>query len=415
MPAIIAAGIRALRDAPWLGASRARAWLGVLALVEGLAALAMVLATHGGARPDPWGRPLATDFVSFWTAARLALTGTPAAAWVPALHAAAQRASFAPDLGYAPDYYAFFYPPPFLLICLPLALPPYGVAVAAWLGVTGTAYAAALRSLLPRSCPAVLIALAFPAVLINAGQGQNGMLSTALVAAATVWLDRHPRLAGACLGVLCFKPQLALIVVPALVLARRWGALAWAACSAAALCLASLWVLGPQSWTGFLANAPLARTTLEAGSVGFAKMVSVFAAARLVGAGVLVAWCAQATITAIVLLAVARVAAKRPGAAIEGAGIACASCLVTPFLLDYDLTLLAVPLAAVFAAADRDGFLPWEKPILLAAFALPLIARPLALQLGVPVAPFLVAALFATVIRRAGHLTRTRARHGSTA
>ncbi len=172
-------------------------------------------------------------------------------------------------------------------------------------------------------------------------------------------------------------------------------------------------MLGPAAWTGFFANAPLARTTLEAGSVGFAKMVSVFAGARLLGADVLVAWSAQAIIAVIVLVAVARVAGRRPGAAIEGASIACASCLVTPFLLDYDLTLLAVPLAVVFATANRAGFLPWEKLILLAAFVLPLVARPLALQLSLPVAPFVVAALFAAVIRRVGLLTHAEARQGS--
>src|SRR5262249_20816814 len=150
-------------------------------------------------------------------------------AWNPVAHAAAQHANFAPDMGFEASYYAFFYPPLFLLICLPLALLPYGVALAVWVGTTGAACLAVVRMLLPKCWPAALVLLAFPGMLMNAGHGQNGALSTALLGAATLQLDRRPRLAGAFLGAMCFKPQLALLVVPALLAARRWQTLLWAA------------------------------------------------------------------------------------------------------------------------------------------------------------------------------------------
>jgi hypothetical protein len=82
--------------------------------------------------------------------------------------------------------------------------------------------------------------------------------------------------------------------------------------------------------------------------------------------------------------------------------MAAAACLVTPFLLDYDLMLLAVPLAWVAAQAERGGdYLTWEKLILAMAFVLPLAARTMSLRLGVPVTPLAVAALLAVVVRRA--------------
>lgn len=259
--------------------------------------------------------------------------------------AAAEHANFGLDAGYAQDYYAFFYPPPFLLICLPLALLPYNAALAVWLTTTGAAYFAVVRSLLPCSWPAVLVSLAFPAMLINVEHGQNGALSTALTGAATLQLDRRPRAAGACLGALCFKPQLALLIVPALCIARRWRSLAWAAGTAGMMCLASLLVLGEAAWQGFLAEAPLAKAALEAGLIGFAKMTSPFAAMRLLGATPFIAWCAQSAVSFAALILVVSVARRRPGAAAEGATMAAAACLATPFLLDYDLMLLAVPLA----------------------------------------------------------------------
>jgi alpha-1,2-mannosyltransferase len=195
----------------------------------------------------------------------LALAGVPGLAWDPVAHAAFQRAHFSPEAGFAGGYYAFFYPPPFLLICLPLGLLPYGAALAVWLLVTGAAYVVAMRGLLPWHWPWALIALGFPGLLLNAEHGQNGALSAALFGMAALWLDRRPGFAGVCLGALCFKPQLAVLVVPALVLTGRWRALVWAAGTAWAMCVGSLLVFGVAAWEGFVADSHLAGMTLEAG------------------------------------------------------------------------------------------------------------------------------------------------------
>jgi hypothetical protein len=75
--------------------------------------------------------------------------------------------------------------------------------------------------------------------------------------------------------------------------------------------------------------------------------------------------------------------------------------LTTPFVLDYDFTLLAVPLAWLFAQARRSAFLPWEKTILLAAFVLPIVARLVGILTHVALAPWIIAALLWCVLRRA--------------
>ena len=390
-----------LREVRRLDAGRALAWARVLAVLAALAVLALAVDTRGGTVADSWGRPLATDFSSFWTAGRLALSGAPASAWDPVAHAEAQRRSFPARDGYAGEYYAFFYPPPFLLVCLPLALLPYGAAAALWLALTNAGYLAAMRALLPRRWPASLTALAFPAVLLNAEHGQNGALSAALLGVAAGQLDRRPRLAGVCLGLLCAKPQLALLVVPALIAARRLRALAWAGLAAVGASLAAWLAFGGVAWRGFVANSALARSVLEGGLVGYAKMASVFAAARLLGAGVAVAWTVQALASAAALAAVVVVARRRPGAAAEVSVLAAAACVATPFLLDYDLMVLAVPLAWMAAPVARDECRPWEKLACAAAFALPLLARPVALQAGVPIAVPMTATLLCVVARRA--------------
>ena len=105
------------------------------------------------------------------------------------------------------------------------------------------------------------------------------------------------------------------------------------------------------------------------------------------------------------------VARRKPGARAEGATLAAAACVVTPFLLDYDLMLTAIPLAWVAAEAERGRFLPWEKVILASAFLLPLVARALAIWVGVPVAPLVLIALLGVVVRRA-LLVPTALQHG---
>src|SRR5690242_8695124 len=62
--------VDAVRTANWLTAERARTWSRVLAvIIVSVAILWVGLTRHG---VDPMGKPLGTDFLSFWTAAQLA-------------------------------------------------------------------------------------------------------------------------------------------------------------------------------------------------------------------------------------------------------------------------------------------------------------------------------------------------------
>nr|WP_245214704.1 glycosyltransferase family 87 protein [Pararoseomonas indoligenes] len=346
---------------------------------------------------DPQGKAIGTDFLSFYAASDLALHAGPAEAYSVAAHAAAQRRI----AGAAVDYAAFFYPPVFLLLVLPLATLPYLPALAVWLAATGTGYWCALRPLLPHGWGR-LASLAFPAVFLTLGHGQNAFLTTALFAVAACMLDRRPAVAGICIGLLGFKPHLALLAPVVLAAAGRWQAFVAAAASLSALLLASLLLFGAETWRAFLAGVPLARAALEMDLIGPAKMVSPFAAARLLGAPVPGAYAVQGVAAVGVAVSAAMLARRRVEGTALVAAIAAGGALTSPFLLDYDLLILAVPLAYVASAALRaGGFLPWEKTILGAAFLLPLVSRSLASAAGIPVAPLVTVALFVVVLRRA--------------
>ena len=385
--------LEALRCADWLTPGRARAYGWSLLIVTAAIAVGWVAASRGGL--DPSGKPLGTDFTSFWTASKLALAGAPQSAYDAAAHHAQQVALFGHDTGYA----AFFYPPIFLLICLPLAVLPYLVALAAWLAATGALYWRMARAWLGEAFGAMPI-FAFPAVLTNLGHGQNGFLSAALFGAGALWLDRRPILAGFCLGALVYKPHLGIMIPIALAIGGRWRTFAAAAAAVVALAAASYGLFGPGTWRAFLADSSLARSTLEQGLVGDAKMQSAFAALRLWGAGVGVAYGVQAAVAVLVAGGLIWLHRRAPHNGAEGPATIVAALLASPFLLDYDLVILAAPLAWMLREGVRTGFLSWEKTILAAAFVLPAVSRMVAAEARLPLAPFVLAALFAAVLRR---------------
>ena len=282
---LISGFTKPLSDCDWLDASRARAYARVLLAVILAGVVGWVALSSGGL--DRQGKPIGTDFVGFYTAARFALAGRPELAYDVGTHWAAQRALFGPKLGYT----AFFYPPPALLIYLPLALAPYFVSLTVWLTVSGLAFYRMLRGYLP-SLDSVMF-LAFPAVFLNAAHGQNGFLSAALLGGGLLIMDRRPLLAGVCFGAMAFKPHLALAIPFALIFARRWMTFGAAAVATAAFCFASLVAFGSSTWTAFFSDASLARTALEHNLVGDEKMQSLFAGVRLLHGSLELAWGAQ--------------------------------------------------------------------------------------------------------------------------
>ncbi len=384
-----------IRDGQWLDAARARAYPRIVAGVVVLALLGLVLTANGAV--DTRGEPLGTDFSNFWSASRLALMGEPAAVYDMARQYAVQKQEFGPQTG----FYPFFYPPIYLLICWPLAALPYLTALAMWIGLTAFAYQAVVRRI-GEGVVGLAPALAFPAVFVTVGHGQNALLTTAILGAAALSLDRRPIVAGVLLGLLAFKPHLAVVMPLALMASGRWRAFGAAAVTACALGLLSLGAFGLDAWKAFLAAAPAAKAVLDDKMMDVEKLQSVFGAVRLLGGGADLAYVAQAAValpTIGILLFLAR--KKSLSGEAVGALVATAAALTSPYFLDYDLALLAIPLAWATAQGVRTGFLPWEKSILVFAFALPAFSRVVAFALGVPLAPFAVALLFWVVARRA--------------
>jgi hypothetical protein len=351
---------------------------------------------------------LSGDFASFWTAGQLALQGHAAEAYTKLPHFALQL-----DLHHDPGwgYLAFFYPPFFLLLCAGFALIGYFPALCVWLVTTLACYVAALPALLPKGrregVPIWVLFLGYPAVMINAGFGQNGFLSAGLLGGAAVWLDRRPALAGMCLGCLAYKPQLGIIVPLALIVARRWRCFVFAAATVLVLAAAATLAFGTDVWPAFMAAMVEARHNWmePPNPLYLIYWITVFGAIRLHGGSLVLAYGAQAVVTVVAAFMLLRALSLRPPGARSGraeiAAIAACIPFCSPFMLEYDLIILAVPMAWLLGEALRDGFRRGELTALVVAYLAPALFKVTAfdnaLKLGVIAA---AALLFVVVLRR---------------
>jgi alpha-1,2-mannosyltransferase len=348
------------------------------------------------------------DFVSFWTAGQLALDGRAADAYREQPHFAAQLAQhWNPGWGYV----AFFYPPFYLLLCVGFALLGYLPALSLWLGASCACYAAALRALMRKSArsgePVWVLFLGYPAVMVNAGFGQNGYLSAALFGGAAAWLDRRPALAGLCLGCLAYKPQLGIIVPLALAVAGRWRCFAFAGVTVLALAAASTLAFGIDIWSAFFDGMADARHNwMERLNPLYLKYwVTVYGAIRLHGGSLALAYGAQAATTVaaaglLVLTLLRRPPGARSGTA-EMAAVAACVPFCSPFMLEYDLVILAVPMAWLLGEALREGFRRGEGVALSLAFAAPVLFKITAYDNVMKLSVIAAAALlYAAVLRR---------------
>ncbi len=160
------------------------------------------------------------------------------------LHKAAEVCA----VGHAFDnYYGWHYPPTFLFAAAALALLPYTAAALFWLWLTLSAYVAAVRQIVGERA-GYFTAIGSPAALWNVSAGQNGFLTAALIGGSLLLMQKRPRLAGICLGLLSYKSHFGLLFPVALIAAAQWRLIASAAVVTAGMAALSLLVFGTASW-----------------------------------------------------------------------------------------------------------------------------------------------------------------------
>ena len=379
----------------WLNRDRVYAYPRIVFALFVLVAAAWIGLSHDGV--DRAGKPLGSDFVAFWAASHLALEGRAHDAYDLARMVAAERLAVPAGR----TVVAWFYPPPFQFVILPLALLPYGIAFLSFMAATLGAYLAVLRRVVRRR-DAVWLVAAFPGMWLNFAQGQNGFLTAAAAAAAILCLHRRPAQAALWVGLLVIKPHLAILFPLALVAAGAWRALVLATAFAAALLVLSVVVLGPATLEAWSGSMHLARHYLEVGALPWVKTPSVFSAARLAQMPVGWAYGMQAVAALAAAAAVWHVWRRSRSTALRGSALMAGTFLVSPYAFDYDLAWLAFPLAWLTHKALSDGWRRGDREVLVAAWILPMVMAPLAQATSVQIGPWVLAALLYVIVRRAG-------------
>ncbi len=385
-----------LRSGAWLTPDRMRnyAWM-VLAIA--LAGLIGLVATSDH-MIDRNGKPIGTDFSNVYAAGVLTLSGHAPDAYDPALQHAAEKAVFE---GREVPFYGWHYPPFFLMVAALLALMPYALALLCWLAISLPAFMAAVYAILPRR-ETLLATAAFPAVFVNIGHGQNGFFTAALLGGFLTLLDRRPVLAGVLLGLLSYKPQFGILIPLALLVTGRWTAILSAITTVAALIVVSTLFFGMDVWHAFAGSAAFTRTVvLEAGGTGWEKIQSLFSAVRMWGGGTDAAYAAQAALALSLAASIVWLWRSQAAFELKAAALAIASLLATPYVLDYDLVVLAVAIAFLVRHGLTRGFHAYEVSLLALAWAAPFLTRSIAGLSGIPLGLIVMLALYAMTLRRA--------------
>lgn len=340
---------------------------------------------------DVSGYVIPTDFINVWAAGRLVLEGRPEAAYDWSIHKSVEDAA----IGYAfPGYYAWLYPPPFLVFAALLATLPLAVSQIVWPLLTFPAYVAAIRTIVGHRI-GIIFAAAFPAVVPNFIVGQNGFLSAALLGGTLAFMERRPLVAGTFLGLLTYKPQFGLLFPLVLIVGRRWHVFCAAAAVAIIVNALSWAVFGTDAWIAFFHSLPAAsQAVLTEGQADWSKLQSLFGVARWMGASESAAWVVQGAGSAAVVILTCALWRTHVSFDLKAAALATGALLVTPYLYMYDLVMLAVPMAFLIRSMMAAGALRGDIAALAAAFALLLVFPFVQWPLG-PLAVLIVAGVVA--------------------
>lgn len=381
-------------DGHWLNADRLRGYPRLFIVLYVLFCIGWGLAATG--MMDPFGKPIGYDFMTFWSASRIALDGAPVAAYDPTKIFAVQQGAV-PTLGMV---FLWHYPPTFYLVVLPLSLLPYFWSYVVFVAATLGVYWGVVRRIAAPAGAGMLF-LAFPGVFVNAFHGQNAFLTGALLGATLLLLERRPVLAGICAGLLAIKPHLAVLLPIAFICMGAWRALFAAVLTALAFLGVSVVVLGDATLTAFVGNLKLVRLIMEAGWLPWPKMPTLFALAKLLGAPTLFAYALQAIGALAAIACVTWIWRQRIDYGLKAAALVSGTLLVSPYLFDYDLALMALPIAWCGMHGLRHGWLPREREILVLCWAWPAMVAPLTGGIYLQLAPFVTAAMLWMVWRRA--------------
>lgn len=226
------------------------------------------------------------DFSNYWLGGQLLLKNQQHLLFDQSTFQAAMNGAF----GFELPIHNWSYPPHMLLILWPLGLLAYKSAFLAF-SLTGFVFILVAVRVTQKhfqenqSGFSYLLVLVFlsPYLITQFAIGQNGFIFSGLMLMALVYRNKRPFLCAACLAFLTMKPQLGLLFPVLLLIERNYLVIVMTIIFGALLFVASVLLVGFDSWIAYFALAVPYQNHVMANWSGIflAMMPTSFAAFRL--------------------------------------------------------------------------------------------------------------------------------------
>ncbi len=338
--------------------------------------------------------PFGDDFVNIWTVGRLLLTDGLSKIYIPRKFMDFQHSFIDSDLGLR----LWAYPPHSLLFTWAAGLGGYFTTFWLW-SATGLAVLATGARRFGFGWRETAILVLCPASLQCIGNGQSGNIACGLMLFALAGNTAREKSSFASAALLTLKPQTGFLLPLIWLIRRRWSLIAATAVATVVLVGLSLLLFGIEPWRDYIGSTLPDLSQLERGGSGpFVFMIpSLFMALRILGLDGDTALFVHVVLAvgAVTLLGIRLRHVDNPK--FQAGLVLIATCLTTPYLHIYDLSILLAGALTILGTVHRNEGPHYFFAILAVAIAwiLPRLVEPLGLA-GLPLSPVLIGLIFAT-------------------
>jgi hypothetical protein len=353
----------------WMRADLARAFSGIVLVMAAAAAVGLFACSHQGR--TAFGTNLGADYGEFHAVGQL-LNRYPADRLYDLRLQDELLHRTLPSMP-EDEHLPFVYPPFVAAAFRPLARLPLAPSFAAWLVISAAAYAGSVALVLRGSeawseqerSTAWLLALSFEPFALECSLGGQLSAMGCLAVASALALRREGQRfgCGLALSALLYKPTLALLILPLLLVGRRWRELAGFAAGVATLGWLSLVVAGPTACLDFVGLMASYGRGGGSGSEGFKLIKYVDSGAFFRLLGLPAALAIPAALPALGGLAVAWSRPDRgPRADLAWAAALCLTPVLNLYSPIYDVSLVAPALILAALALREQSEMAWPTP-----------------------------------------------------
>lgn len=343
--------------------------------------------------------PFCVDFGLFYAAGKMTLAGNVAQIFDVQAHHAMTEIVLNLTLPY---FLPWLYPPFFLFVIVPLTLLPFDVALIVWLALTLAFMIVAARRMLPSHKKLAFLLVGFPGVFLNLRWGQNGFLSTALLGLSIAFMETSPVLSGVMVGLLAYKPQLAILPFFVLIITKNWKAILSAFSTVISASILSLLIFGKEVWIGFFQSLFHTSSYLMETSKEVTSSIQPTLLTTLIDLGIdsrislavqmIVALCAVAVVSWAFL--------RSKRLTLKGIMLVLGMPLIIPYFMQYDLVILGLALVLLIYDFSVNGYTKLEGVMAALLWLMPLINSPVVLFTKIQLCPIVLIVEMVMIIKR---------------